>query len=166
MGQGRQGGSAARAAGLRALPIAAVAALALLLAGASAYARPAARSARTISINDSASLHLTSHHGFTLNEEGNASGTIGGKIYIHLHVVSTNEVTAEVNIYPHGGSVTGSARAGYHPAGALARFNGTINVTRGTGAYNGAHGSGLTFTGTVARSNDAVTVHVSGRMSS
>jgi len=150
----------------RARGVAAAIALALSLAGASAYARPVAHPARTISINDSARLHLTSHHGFTLNEEGNASGTIAGKIYIHLHVVSTNQVTAEVNIYPHGGSITGSARAGYHPSGSLAHFNGTINVTRGTGAYNGAHGNGLTFTGTVARSNDAVTVHVSGRMSS
>jgi hypothetical protein len=121
--------------------------------------------ARAFSLNDYGRLHLTSHHGFTLNEAGSASGTISGTIYIHLTVASTNRVTAEVNIYPHGGSLTGYASASYRPSGAVATFNGTMAVVRGTGAYRRARGSGLSFTGTVQRSNDAVTVHVSGRMS-
>lgn len=126
-------------------------------------AAPAA--ARTLSLSDSGRLHLTSHHGFTLNEQGSASGTISGTIYIHLTVTSTNRVTAEISIYPHGGSVTGYASASYHPAGSIATFSGTMSVSRGTGSYNGAHGSGLSFSGSVQRSNDAITVHVSGRMS-
>jgi hypothetical protein len=124
-----------------------------------------ARVARTFSLNDTGRLHLTSHHGFTLNEKGSASGTIAGTIYIHLRVISTNRVTAEVNIYPSGGSITGYANASYHPSGGVASFNGTMNVARGTGAYRRARGSGLSFIGTVQRSNDAVTVRVSGRMS-
>ena len=44
-------------------------------------------------------------------------------------------------------------------------FNGTMSVARGTGRYRHARGSGLSFTGTIRRSNDAVTVHVNGRMS-
>lgn len=147
-----------------------LAAVALLLALALAVpaASPAASAhyARTIALSETGRLHLTSHHGFTLNEKGSASGTISGTIYIHLKVVSTNRVTAEVNIYPSGSSsLTGYATASYHPAGAVATFNGTMNVLRGTGRYSRARGSGLSFTGTVQRSNDAVTVHVSGRMS-
>jgi hypothetical protein len=134
-------------------------------AGATASAQPAARPARTISISDSANLHLTSHHGFTLNEEGKATGTISGRIYIHLTVTSTNHVSAEVNIYPSGGSLTGVASAGYHPSGSVASFNGTMRIARGSGRYSHASGSGLSFTGTVRRTNDAVTVHVSGRIS-
>jgi hypothetical protein len=131
---------------------------------------PAARAATAhgagaISLNETARLHLTSHHGFTLNEQGSTSGTISGTIYIHLNVVSVNHVTAEVSIYPSGSSLTGSATASYHPAGSVASFSGTMTVERGTGRYRGAHGSGLSFTGTVQRSDDAVTVHVSGRMS-
>lgn len=124
-----------------------------------------AHAARTVSLNETGRLHLTSHHGFTLNEQGSASGTISGTIYIHLDVVSTNRVTAEVSIYPSGGSLTGHATASYHPAGAVATFNGTMSVSRGTGHYAGASGSGLSFTGTIQRTNDAVTVHVNGRMS-
>jgi hypothetical protein len=141
--------------------------LAVMLAwvsSASAVA-PHAVASRTFSLNETGHLHLTSHHGFTLNEQGSASGTISGTIYIHLHVVSTNHVTAEVNIYPRGGSLTGYASASYHPSGAIASFNGTMSIARGTGRYGHAHGSGLSFTGTIQRSNDAVTVHVNGRMS-
>jgi hypothetical protein len=138
----------------------------LAFAGATVSHAAAARSARTFSLNETGHLHLTSHRGFTLNEKGSASGTISGTIYIHLKVVSTNRVTAEVNIYPSGSSLTGYATASYHPAGAAATFNGTMSVVRGTGRYSRAHGFGLSFTGTVQRSNDAVAVHVSGRMSS
>ena len=136
-----------------------------LLAGAGVVHAVAARAARTLSLSDTAHLHRTSHHGFTLNEEGSASGTIAGTIYIHLKIVSTNRVTAEVSIYPSGSSITGYATADYRPSGAVATFSGTMTIERGTGRYSGAHGTGLSFTGTVQRSNDAVTVHVSGGMS-
>jgi hypothetical protein len=139
--------------------------LGMLLLGGGVSRAASARAASTIVLNDSARLHLTSHHGFTLNEQGTASGTIAGTIYIHLNVVSTNRVTAEISIYPKGGSITGVASASYHPAGAVATFNGTMTVQRGTGRYGGARGSGLSFSGTVQRTNDAVTVRVSGRMS-
>jgi hypothetical protein len=153
--------------GLRILshPAAAAGAVLLALAGPTASPATTARAARTFSLSETGRLRLTSHHGFTLNEKGSASGTISGTIYIHLNVVSTNRVTAEVNIYPSGGSLTGHASASYHPAGGVASFNGTMDITRGTGRYSHARGSGLSFTGTVQRSNDAVTVHVNGRMS-
>ena len=155
--------------GVRALTAATALATAALLVAAFAGAMPSraatAHAAGTLSLNETGHLHLTSHHGFTLNEQGSASGTISGTIYIHLNVVSTNRVTAEVNIYPSGGSITGSASASYRPSGAVASFSGTMSVDRGTGRYDHARGSGLSFTGTVQRSNDAVTVHVSGRMS-
>ena len=142
-----------------------LAALVLAAVGTTSALAERAHAAGTVALNDSSRLHLTSHHGFTLNEQGSASGTISGTIYIHLHVVSTNRVTAEVNIYPSGGSVTGYATASYRSSGAIASFSGTMSVTRGTGRYNGSHGAGLSFSGSVQRANDAVTVHVSGRMS-
>jgi hypothetical protein len=84
---------------------------------------------------------------------------------IHLQIVSTNRVTAEVNIYPSGSSIVGYATASYRSAGTVASFSGTMTVERGSGRYKGTHGSGLSFTGTVERSNDTVVVHVRGRMS-
>jgi hypothetical protein len=137
--------------------------------GATASRAATAHAARTFTLSDTGHLHKTSGRGITinqvLNEQGSASGTISGTIYIHLRVVSPNRVTAEVNIYPSGGSLTGSAGASFRSAGAVASFNGTMSILRGTGRYSHARGSGLSFTGTIQRINDAVIVHVNGRMS-
>jgi len=126
---------------------------------------PSARAATTISLNESGQLRLISKQGFTLNERGTASGTIAGAIYVHLTIVSTDHVRAEVNIYPSGGSITGEGTASYLRGSTMAGFNGTISIGRGTGSYADARGSGLSFSGTIARSNDAITVHVAGRVS-
>jgi hypothetical protein len=156
-------GAVRRRRGLAAIA-SAIAVAAVTLAGPSARAATA-HAAGTLSLSDTAHLHLTSHHSFTLNEQGSASGTVSGTIYIHLTVASTNRVTAEVDLYPSGGSITGYASAGYRPAGGVATFSGTMTVERGSGRYDHARGSGLSFSGTVQRANDAVTVYVSGRMS-
>jgi len=122
----------------------------------------AAQAARSISLNDSGRLHLTSKHGFTLNEQGTATGTVAGTIFVHLTIVSTKRVTAEVNIYPHGGSITGKATASYRRGGATGSFSGSMSISRGSGSYARSQGTGLSFSGTIQRSNDAVTVHVDG----
>jgi hypothetical protein len=116
----------------RACALALVAAVttAALLVGAGVVRAATARAAGTLSLNDTAHLHRTSHHGFTLNEEGSASRTI----YIHLKVVSTNRVTAEVSIYPSDSSITGYATADYRPSGAVASFSGTMTIERGRAA--------------------------------
>lgn len=149
----------------RAKPSAAVGLLATLFVVALVCAAITSTAlARTITLNESGSLHRTSHHGITINEVGNATGTITGTIYIHLSVSSTNRVKAEINIYPHNGSITGYANASYRTQGGTASFSGTMSIIRGTGTYNHAHGTGLKFSGTINRSNDAVKVRLSGPM--
>jgi hypothetical protein len=139
-------------------------ALALTL-GAVGASGSTAGAARTVTLNDTAHLHKTSSHGFNLYESGSVSGSLGGTISLHLDVISTNRVTAGLTVYPHGGSVTGSASGSYRNNGSTASFSGTLNVTSGTGSYAHAHGSNLSFSGTIQRSNDAVTVHVNGHFS-
>jgi hypothetical protein len=121
-----------------------------------------AHQARTVSLHESGNLRLTSRHGFTLNEQGAAAGTVSGTIYVHLKIVSTSRVTAEVNIYPKGGSISGYGTAGYRREGAKGSFSGSLSIDRGSGSFNHARGSGLGFSGTIQRSNYAVTVHVDG----
>jgi len=143
----------------------ALASVALLQASAVADRLPPAKSSRTISLQENGSLRLTSKHEFTLNEHGRASGTIPGSIYVHLTITSTSRVSAEVNIYPPHGSVTGEATASYHRGSQTATFQGTIAIVRGSGTYAHAHGSGISFSGTIRRSDDAITVHLGGRVS-
>ncbi len=136
--------------------------------GALAPSVPQARAAvasgaRVLSLNENGSLRLTSKHGFTLNERGLASGSVRGTIYVHLSIVSSSRVTAELNIYPSGGSITAHGSASYHKERMSARFFGSMSIERGTGSYANARGSGLSFSGAIQRSNDAVTVHVAGK---
>jgi hypothetical protein len=127
---------------------------------------PSATLAKTTSLNETGHLRLTSKHNFTLNERGSASGTIAGTIYVHLTAVSSTRVTVQVNIYPRGGSISGSGTGSYRRQGATAQFAGAMSFSRGTGRYAHVHGSGLSFSGTIEESNhDAITVHVSGRVS-
>lgn len=127
---------------------------------------PLALSSRTITLSETAHLHLTSKHSFTLNEEGQASGTIRGTIYIHLHLSNNHGgVSAEVSIYPRGGSLTGSGSATYRVEGAEAVFSGKLAIARGTGSYLHASAPALRFTGTIQRRTDAVAVQLSGPLS-
>lgn len=155
-------GTHRRLAGGAGLLVAVACTLALIAAGASGAT---AHAARTITLNDSGTLHLTSHRTTHLNLQGTASGTIRGTIYIHLNVTSPSRVSAEVSIYPRNGSLTGVSTASYHASGGHATFSGTLSISRGTGAYAHAHASALSFSGTIQRSNDATTVHVSGPLS-
>jgi hypothetical protein len=141
-------------------------AFAPLSAGERAGSLAWAHASRTISLNETGRLHLTSKHNFTLNEQGSTTGTVTGTIYVHLTAVSSTRVTAEVNIYARGASFSGNGNASYHRSSTTASFAGSMSINRGTGSYAHVHGSGLSFSGTIAESNrDAITVHVSGRVS-
>ncbi len=145
-------------------PVALLAAIVTVsLAASASAAGGSANAAREITLNENGNLHLTGKHGFTLNEQGVASGTVRGAIYVHLSIVSSNRVIAELSIYPSDGSITASGSANYHREQSRANFSGSISIARGTGSYARASGSGLSFSGTIARANDAVTVHVAGK---
>ena len=121
--------------------------------GAAGAASPHARAARSLNLNDSAKLHLANHKGITLKEQGTAKGTLGGPLYLQLKVTSTRSVSAEIQVYPNGGSISGIAKASYHVAGSTASFSGTMVVTKGSGTYSKAKASALSFSGTIRRTS-------------
>lgn len=147
-----------------ALALGAVATATVFGAAGAGAASPHARAARSVDLNDTASLHLQNKHGIELKEGGTAKGNLGGPLYLQLKVTSTRSVSAEVQVYPKGGSISGSAKASYKVSGSTATFSGTLAITKGSGTYSKAKASALKFSGTIQRSNDAVTVHVSGPM--
>jgi hypothetical protein len=136
-----------------------------LAAGSAGAAGPHAHAARTINISESGNLRFSNKHGSEVKEQGFAKGTLSGPIYLQLRVISTRTVTAQVQVYPSGGLLRGSASASYHNHGSYASFSGHMNITGGSKRYSKAHGNGLSFSGTINRSNSAVSVHVSGRFS-
>jgi hypothetical protein len=151
--------------------IAALAVFALALAaaggtGVAGAAGPSAKAAGSLNLSDSANLSLNNHKGVELKESGSAKGNLPGKIYIQLRLASSKSVTAKIQVYPSGGSVSASAGATYRVhTSSSASFAGTLTITGGSGRYSKAKGSRLSFTGTVHRPSDSVSVHVSGKMS-
>jgi hypothetical protein len=147
-----------------ALALGALAAAAAVGTGA-AGASPSAHSASTLDLKDNASLSLSNKKGFELKEAGKASGSLPGTIYLQLKVNSERSVTAEIQVYPSGGSLKASASGSYRvQSSSTATFSGKLNITGGSGRYSKAKGSGLSFSGTVHRPGDAVSVRVSGNM--
>jgi hypothetical protein len=127
---------------------------------------PRAAAARTIMLRETGHLRLTSKHNFTLNERGRASGTIKGTIYVRLTAVSSSRVTVKLEIHRPGGSISGSGAGAYRRRGKTASFSGSMSIGHGTARYAHAHGSNLSFSGTIRESkHDAITVYVTGRVS-
>lgn len=135
------------------------------LAAAPGIAGASGSAARTVSLNDTGHLHKTAHHGLNLYEAGPTSGSLSGTVTLHLDVVSTNRVTAQLTVHSGHSSINATASGSYRNNGPTASFSGTLSVTGGTGSYAHAHGSGLSFSGTIQRTTDAVTVRVSGHFS-
>jgi hypothetical protein len=163
--------SARRRLSARAQVWAAALALGALAAGAAvgtgaAGAAPSAHAARTLDLNDSANLSLSNKKGFELKEAGKATGSLGGTIYIQLKVESERAVVAKIQVYPSGGSLNATATGSYRvESSSTASFSGKLTIAGGSGRYSKAKGSGLSFSGTVHRPGDSVSVRVSGTMS-
>jgi len=148
------------------LSLTALATAAVLGAGAAGAAGPHAKAARSLNLSDSANLRLNNHKGVELKESGTAKGNLPGPIYIQLRLASSRLVTAIIHVYPSRGFVGARASATYRVVtSSSASFSGTMNITEGSGRYAHAKGSHLSFSGTVHRPSDSVSVHVSGKMS-
>jgi hypothetical protein len=133
--------------------------------GVAGAAGPTAHAARTISLKETGNLRYSNKQGSVVKEQGYASGTLSGPIYLQLRLTSTKSVSATVQVYPKGGLLRGSASASYRNHGSYATFSGRMNISSGSGTYRKAHASGLSFSGKINRSNSAVVVYVSGQLS-
>lgn len=126
---------------------------------------PRATMARTLNASESASLHLTSHHGGVLREEGSGTGSFNCPLTITLNVSYTT-ASISFSICRSGGAFGGSGKASFYASGTLAHFVGIVNITHGTGRYAHAAGHGLHIEGEIRRNHKyALSVKVYGRMS-
>ncbi|HTD58807.1 MAG TPA: hypothetical protein VK672_07920 [Solirubrobacteraceae bacterium] len=112
------------------------AATALIASASQAGSPSVAKAARTVSLAETG--HLTFdpslERGAAIGERGQAVGTYNAPLELYL-TVHAHYVTAETTIYPHGGSITGAARADYTITGLVGSFHGTMKITHGTGTY-------------------------------
>jgi hypothetical protein len=123
---------------------------------------PAARTASTLNITDTAKLRYTGGSGSLLHESGAATGTLPGSMKAECNIGAV--LTTNFTIYAAGGTIKGHGRATPHGSGTYESFAGTIVATGGTGRYAHAHGRAGLY-GTFDRRNYALTVQTTGKLS-
>lgn len=141
-----------------------IAAIALGASASDSVGRPVARTARTVHIQEHGRLKFVSERGATLIERGTAYGTYTATMIVDL-TIHSKSVTATVTIYPHGGTITGSANASYRIVKNLGYFGGTLNLGHGTGKYSHIAEIGhkpLGVSGVINRENFEVEVKADG----
>ena len=142
-----------------------VAATIAMSVGGVSSAAPSGHAAKrkSLTLKDSAALHMTRKNGNVIYEKGTATGTLPGTVTARF-VTGVTKVTGTVTLKPYGGGSLTVSCVGYpQSAATITRFTGSLAVRKGTGKYKNALGSG-TFSGTANRRTWAVTVHVNARI--
>jgi hypothetical protein len=131
----------------------------------SAWARrsgsPPAWAAHALRASDTARLHYVSASGSLLYEEGHASGTLPGKMKVHLRLGSV--LRGSFTLYLRGGWIKGHGEGVPHGSGVYESFAGSLVVTGGTGRYRHARGRARLY-GTFNRNTYALVVQTRGTL--
>lgn len=122
-----------------------------------------ARVARTLRAVDTAHLHRVHCACSEILEEGEAKGTLPG--WVRAYVTVGAPIVVRFTITVRGGGTLSGEGSG-KPKGNPAEpsFAGTMTVTRGSGRYRRAHGTG-DFYGTLNRSTYAAVMQTTGTLS-
>jgi hypothetical protein len=135
-----------------------------LLAVTLATLAPAA-GAKTIALNASANLRITTSHGNNIQAQGPISGTFAGTLRVHVSLNSGSRMTATFTGSSRSGSLAGSVSAEYYPSGRVTIYSGSARIASGTGIYAHARGVGIKVEGTLNRSRHLITMRISGHLS-
>jgi hypothetical protein len=161
----RDGIPSRAALAVRLVALAAILGLPAWMSMTNAEARPGktrARLARTFSATDTGHLHLVHNGGEYITEEGQATGTVPGKVRAYLEVGPT--VVAKFTIYTSVGTISGVGSGKPKGRSEEPSFAGTMTISRGTGRYKSAHGHGG-FYGTLNRVTYKLVVQITGTLS-
>jgi hypothetical protein len=148
----------------RLVPLAAMLGLPAWMSVANAATRASgarARLARTLAVTDTGHLHLVHNDGEYLTEEGQATGTVPGKVRAYLEVGPT--VVAKFTIYTSVGTISGEGSGKPKGRSEEPSFAGTMTVSHGTGRYKHAHGHGG-FYGALNRITYKLAVQTTGTL--
>jgi len=123
---------------------------------------PIGRAAKSISVKDTGHLHHIRSGGEAITEEGQAAGTIPGRVLARLVVGPEVEVT--FTIFTHAGTISGKGSGIPKGRSEEPGFSGTMTLTGGTGRYRHIHGRGQFF-GTLNRNTYKMVVQTAGTLS-
>jgi hypothetical protein len=118
--------------------------------------RPVAKAARRVQLVETAKLKFHGEKGAAVVDYGEASGTYDAPLKAEMTLHGTY-VSAVVTIYPHGGTIIGTAHADFKPVNEILYFGGTFKLSHGTGKFRNISeikGKPLGISGTLNQNND------------
>jgi hypothetical protein len=124
-----------------------------------------ARAARTIALKETATLRLTHNSVSTHEAEGQASGTLSGRLYLRIKVITASQMSVEFTGSHGSNMIAGSGVGHYTVSGSNLRFTGISKIVRGAGTYAHATGNDIRFEGTLNRIKSTLTTTISGQIS-
>lgn len=137
-----------------------IAALSSLMLGAGALAK----ASRTLAVYDEGHLHWVRSSGNELIDEGQATGTVPGRVLVHFTYDGSPTVYASFQIYARAGTIAGHAKGRIsNPTSPSPSFRGALTLSGGGGRYVHAHGSGELF-GVYYRRSYGMIVQTRGRL--
>jgi hypothetical protein len=98
-----------------------------------------------------------------LVEEGYGSGTLSGRLVMHLTLAYT-QGSVIFTAYPPGGTIVGRGEGSSYAKGNTAYFTGTASISYGTGRYSHASASKVKIRGTLQRKTFAFFVEVNAQL--
>jgi hypothetical protein len=130
-----------------------------------AHGSSVATAARVVALHLTTNLHLVGRPGHVAYAKGTVSGTFSGTTSVRYTAIGSTGGEATFTMYPSsGGSMTGRSVTHGHAVGPTAYFTGTATITGGTGRWAHAHGTGLSFSGSLDRQNYHSTSVTSGNI--
>lgn len=121
----------------------------------------AAHASHALKASDTAHLRYLSASGSLLVEEGQAKGTLPGRMRAHVNVGAS--FSGSFTTFTRYGTITGRGTATPHGSGRYESFAGSLVVTGGSGRYAHAHGRAGLY-GTFDRDSYAFVVQTSGTL--
>ena len=118
-----------------------------------------------IPLREQASLRLTRNTQAVHEAKGNATGTLGGTVFLRINVESASSMSAYYVGNSGSGTLTGKGTVKYSVSGSKLHFSGTSSIVQGTGKYKNAHGTGIHLEGTMNRLTEHITMIVNGSFS-
>lgn len=121
-----------------------------------------AQASRTLKVYDEGRLHYVHSSGNEIIDEGQATGTVPGRVVVHFTYDGSPSVYANFQIYAHAGTISGHAKGTIsNPTSTSPSFRGALTLSGGAGRYAHAHGKGELF-GVYYRRSYGMTVQTRG----
>lgn len=120
--------------------------------------------ARTISLNESATLKIVHQEYHKVEARGRTTGTFNAPMTLHYSIQSGERSSSSFISYPSGGRIYGGALSTYRVSGANSYFTGTVTINGGSGTYKHAYGTHIHITGTLERWRLELSIHITGTM--